>query len=303
MTETTSIHGLTHNKRTYLSPTVASPGLFTFISQAIFGGSLGCFLLMAVLIVSDNPNPSGSGVLFLLTLAAMLGIVMGTPVGLFMWVFTKLGGQVPSRTFRVTITFLLLAIICFAWVLLTYNTVLTSYEQGWVLLWICVPGITIGLLTGSTLRPGRELIRGGDATLLLPRILAAVSGVALRLFVVLLCKASVLALISLIVLEYYKKPIQEPPDYQWIPVTFVHCTFAVFVLFARSKIELLTFLTALMNVPFVASFWMYRDMPQELRYLMIGYLVAWALFLVSRWRQTDVALGVLKEELRYYLID
>jgi hypothetical protein len=303
MTETTSIYGLTHNKRTYSSPTVAAPGFFTFISQAIFGGSLGCFLLMAVLIVSDSPQPSGYGVFFILTLAAMLGIVMGTPVGLFMWVFTKLGGGVPSRTFRVTITFLLLAIICFAWVLLTYNTALTSHEQGWVLLWILVPGITTGLLTGSTLRLGRELIRGGDTILFLPRVLAGVSGVALRLFVVLLCKASVLALISLIVLDYYNKPIPEPPDQQWIPVAFVHCTFAVFVLFARMKIELLAVLTALMNVPFVASFWMYPNMPATLRYWLLGYLIAWGLFLVSRWRQTDVALGVLKEELRYYLID
>ena len=303
MTETTSLYASMPDRRTFVTPAAAHPGFFTFISQAIFGGSLGWFLWFVVWMLCDITRNFNWEPYFPVTFMGILGIVIGTPVGLFMWVFTKLSGQVPSRTFRVTITFLLLAIIGFAWLLLIYDTNPTSEGQGWVLLFIFVPGITIGLLTGSSLRPGRELIRGGDAKLLLPRILAGVTGAALRLFVVLLCKASVIALTSLIILDYYNKPIPEPPDHQWIPVVFVHCTLAVFVLFARTKLELLAFLTVLMNIPFVASFWMYPDMPQELRYVLIGYLVAWALFLLSRWRQTDVAVDVLKQELRYYLID
>ena len=169
MTDTTTLHALVQDRRTDVAQAAAQPGFFTFISQAIFGGTLGCFLLFAgVMLLDDTPN-ANLDPFFPLTLMGMVGIVIGTPVGLFMWVFTKLSGQVPSRSFRVTIALLLMAIIGFAWLLLIYDTNPTSDAHGLVFLWVSVPGIVMGLLTGSSLRPGRELVRGGDAILLLPR--------------------------------------------------------------------------------------------------------------------------------------
>jgi len=35
----------------------------------------------------------------------------------------------------------------------------------------------------------------------------------------------------------------------------------------------------------------------------IGYLAAWAIFLLTRWREIYAALSVLGEEIRYYLSD
>ncbi|HET9478723.1 MAG TPA: hypothetical protein VFO72_05235 [Pyrinomonadaceae bacterium] len=45
------------------------------------------------------------------------------------------------------------------------------------------------------------------------------------------------------------------------------------------------------------------EMDPVVRYILLGYLAAWAVFLLTRWHQTDVALSTIKEELRYYLID
>lgn len=38
-------------------------------------------------------------------------------------------------------------------------------------------------------------------------------------------------------------------------------------------------------------------------YIAANFLLVWAVFLLTRWRQTPVALSFLKEEFRYYLID
>jgi hypothetical protein len=46
-----------------------------------------------------------------------------------------------------------------------------------------------------------------------------------------------------------------------------------------------------------------NDAASRLARDLMAYLVLWAMFLLTRWRQTYQALSVFGEEMRYYLID
>ena len=303
MTNTTTLHGYMENRRTYVTPAVAQPGLLTFLSQGALGWAFGLYLWFIgyMLVYFDTTSfYFGMGIPWLLT----SGAVIGSPVGFILWAFSKASDQPLSRTFRVTIAVLLLAIGCFA-LLLFYQWKLPNTEaQVGALIIVAVTALTMGLFAGSSLRPGRELVRAGEAKLLLPRIFAVLTGLVLRFTVVQLFFASLFAVITALQYFYLEgQPLFAEWDEQWIPVAFFHFLIAVIILFARMRTEFLAVLTAIANVPVVVVFWMYPEMPVELRYVLIGYLVAWALFLLSRWRQTDVAVAVLNNELRYYLID
>lgn len=303
MTNTTTLDARVEDRRTFLAPAVSQPGLMTFLSQGALGWAFGCYVwLVGYILVYFDSNSFffGMGIPYMLA----MGTVIGSPVGLILWAFAKASDRPLSRTLRATIAVLLLLIGYIAMWLLFMWEPLTSERQLGVALIVALPGIMIGLFAGSSLRPGRELVRAGEAKLVLPRILAVITGLVLRSVVVQLFLASVIMAIS--ALQYFY--LQEPPlleewDEQWIPVAFFHFLLAMIVLFARMRTEFLAVLTAIANAPVIASFWMYPDMPTELWYALVGYLVAWALFLLSRWRLTDVAVAVLNDEIRYYLLD
>jgi hypothetical protein len=232
-----------------------------------------------------------------------IGTVIGSPVGFILWVFTKASDKTLSRTYRSTIAILSLASGCLAVILVFSAIPRTSVAQLVLLLAIFVPGVTIGLFTGSNLQPGHELVRIGEAKLMLPRIFAVLTGLVLRFSVVQLFLASSIVVILALQSFVYEKPYPEQLDPRWIAAAFGHFALASITLFARVRFEVLAVLTTIANVPVIAGFWKFPNMPVELWYVLLGYLVAWAVFLLSRWSQTDVAVGVLKEEFRYYLID
>jgi hypothetical protein len=231
------------------------------------------------------------------------GIVVGTPIGFILWVFTKVSDRPLSPAYRATIAVLLQAIGAFALLLLFSLQMPTGETLLGMLLVIAATGIMVGSLAGSSLRIGRELVRTGEAKHLVARIFAVLTGLVLRFNVVQAFLASVIVATLALQSFFYEKPYVEQLDPRWIAAAFGHFALASIVLFARLKFEVLAVLTAIASVPVIASFWMFPEMPVELRYVLVGYLVAWGLFLLSRWQQTDVALGVAKEELRYYLID
>lgn len=301
MTETTSILGVTRNLRVYAPPEVARPGVMTFIAQATLGYMLGCFLVVLGELLRETGFSNPFAALLVITMLAMVGLMGGLPVGLVLWLFAKFSNQPLSRTFRATIAILLLAISYFALALL-YGTTLTPEKQFFIVRAIVIPGIVIGLLTGSRFRLWRELVRGGEARGMFPRILAGLTGFVLRVVAVEGLMASVFAVVSAVPSYYYKAEFW-PPDAGWTVLAFIHFALAAIALFARMRFEVLAVLTAIANASLIASLWMYPRMPVELRYWLVGYLAAWAIFLLTRWRQTDVALAVLRKEFRYYLID
>jgi hypothetical protein len=239
---------------------------------------------------------------FIIPWLLAIGIVIGTPIGFILWVFAKVSDRPLSPPYRATIAVLLQAIGCFALLLYFMWEMPTGKTLLGVLLIIALTGIMIGSLAGSSLRIGRELVRTGEAKHLGARIFAVLTGLVLRCSVVQAFLGSVIVATLALQSYFYEKPYAEQLDPRWIAIAFGHFALATVVLFARLRFEVLAVLTAIASAPVIASFWI-PEMPVELRYVLVGYLVAWALFLLSRWRQTDVALGVAKQELRYYLID
>lgn len=301
MTDATLIPALTRDRRTYVAPAVAGPGLVTFISQAIFGYIVGGFVI-ALGLVSCSPTPYNFELVFATPVVLSWGLVIGTPLGFILWVWTKLAGEPLGRTYRSTISFLMLAIGCFSLLLIA----------GWrgegdpallLILLFCSPGIPIGIITGSRLRPGRELIRGGEAIELLPRLLAGATGVVLRLIVLLLFMSSGIGLIATVLAYFANTGYYEHLHPAWPVAAFAQFTLSMIVLFVRMRFGWLAFLTPLANAPLMVCLWIVPDIWAPLWYVGIGYLITWTVFLLSRWRQTDVALAAVKEEFRYYLID
>lgn len=278
-------------------PEVAQPGPGTCVAQATIGWTIGSFLLFAgaILFVSNANHLSA---IYGLTVLEIMGLFIGPPVGFIIWLFRS-SDQPLSKPVRVTFAVVLLAVGCFGWLQLTGAETSTPQAHGWLLFWILVPGIAIGLLTGSSLRPGRELIRGGEATVKGTRIVAGLTGLLLRLVVVHMFMTSALWVMSEIKQYNYEHRRYMDIDGTWIPILFGHSVLGLIVVFARTRIEVLAVLTAIANAPLIASLWIHPEMPNALRYWIVGYVIAWALFLLSRWQRTDTAL----EKLRYYLID
>ena len=301
MTETTSIPALERYRQTYLAPPVAGPGVMTFISQAIAGYTLGGFLSTLVNVFLVLP-PYNFEFVFIPPFLLVFGITVGTPIGFVLWGWTRLEGEPLSRTYRATISLLLLAIGYVALTLIAERSENVNIDP-LLMLMTCSPGITIGLLTGSRLRPGRELIRGGEAIELLPRILAGVSGVVLRLMVVLLFMASLIAILSTLLSYILNEPIYERLNPAWPTAAFVQFTLSMIISFGRMRFALLSFLTLIANIPLMVCLWIVPDIPAPLQYVGIGFLLMWGVFLLARWRRTDIAAAALKEEFRYYLID
>lgn len=302
MTNTTTLHALVQDRRTFVAPAGAQPGLLTFLSQAALGYGLGLFLwLVGYMVVYFDLN--NLTMVFIIPWLLITGIVIGTPIGFILWVFTRVSDRPLSPPYRATIAVLLQAIGCFALLLFFMRKMPTGKAQLGVLLIIAVTGIMIGSLAGSSLRIGRELVRTGEAKHLVARIFAVVTGLILRCNVVPAFLASVMVATLALQSYFYEKQYVEELDPRWIAAAFGHFALASIVLFARLKFEVMAVLTAIVSAPVIAGLRMFPQMPLELWYLLVGYLVTWALFLLSRWRQTDAALAVLNSELRYYLID
>jgi hypothetical protein len=92
-------------------------------------------------------------------------------------------------------------------------------------------------------------------------------------------------------------------DWLWPALLCGHFAAGVAVLFARLKLALLFPLALIVNAPIIAALVQFHVSTPELWFVAAPYLGVWALFLLTRWRQTDLALGVLNEEIHYYLID
>lgn len=303
MTETTSIQQFTRERRTY-APVVRQPGLATFMGQAAFGSFCGSFVVLLVRVLIPY-NSHGYYVFYLPYLMA-LGLATGAVAGLLIWAATK---EADGPLLGITRTLLSVLVVALAWFGLWYYWLrkeeFSSETHMWMLAGVVASGVSIGLLTGSRLRLGRELVRGGETKERVLRILAGLNGFALRSVVGFLFLCFLIAAISSLQL-YYRHPDPTfphlPRSLIWHLVLLGHFASGTVILFARMRFWLLVLLTVISTAPVVASLWLARLNPPE-DYIIIGYLGVWVMFLVTRWRQTDVAVRVVKEELRYYLID
>lgn len=297
MTETTSINRTIRDQRVYAPPVVPLPGVATVMAQAAVGYIAANFLLILARILLVN-DPDNIFYLCVLVLVFMGALAMGVPAGLFVWAGIQLARNTLNNIYRSIIAVLIVLPVCVAFAILIKAPLLPQNEQLWVLGMVLAPAIGIGLVTGSNLRLWHELVRGGDRVGPMLRVFAGLTGFVLRVKVVVLFMASAIALICI---------LQTYPNEQgyrlWSVLMFAHFAGAMALLFARLKGDVLVPLGVIVNAPVVAVLMKFPDMPPVFSYMAIGYLALWAVFLLTRWRQTPNTFSVLKEEFRYYLID
>lgn len=303
MTETTSIQYFMDERNTCW-PVVRKPGLATFIAQAAIGSFCGSFLVVIarMLLVYDSTN---GYFVFYVPFLMPLGLLTGAVAGFLIWAATR---EADGPLLGLTRSLIGVLVTALAWFALWYYLLreeMTPDVNLWMLLGVVVSGVSIGWVTGSRLRPWRELVRGGETKTTLLKIIAGLIGLVLRVVVLFLFLATLIIAITS-VQDYFLGP---QPAYKsqrtlmvWYLLLLGHFAAGVVVLFARMKFWLLVPLVLIAASPVLASLWLAELVPIE-RNIVIGYLGAWAMFLLTRWRQTDIAWSYLREELRYYLID
>ena len=292
MTETTSISPLIRERHVYAPAVPRRPNVATVMAQAAVGYIAGNFvvILIEIFLVPDINNRLA--VLFV-PLLPFLGGVVGGPAGAFIWAVGEIANRPLNKIYGTAIG---VTVVALAWLYFAYP--FPGPLERWFLEAVFLPGLGIGVVTGSRLRVWHELVRKGDALGKVLGSIAAFSGVVLRLTAVALFMVSFIALISILQSSYYQRV-----DRIWSLLAFSHCTAALVLVFARMKIELLLPLSVIVIVPIAVRLFVLPDLWELVRYGMMGYLALWAVFLLTRWRQTQAALSVLNEEFRYYLID
>ena len=297
MTETTSIKPMIRERHVYAPPVVRRPSVATVTAQAAVGFIAANFLLILarILLVYGADNIV---YLFALPLIFVFTIAVGVPAGLFVWASFEIAGNT-LNTFSRTVIAVVTLTSFFVGLAVLLNAPLPDGRQHfWVLAMVLAPGLGVGLVTGSQLRFWRELVRGGDRVGIVLTLLAGFSGLVLRLSVAVLFMVSSITLISILQSSYY-----QHADRVWAILAFAHFTAALVLVFTRLKIELLLPLAVVVTAPVAVRLFVLPDIWELVRYAAIAYLALWAVFLLTRWRQTQAAVSVLKEEFRYYLID
>ena len=303
MTETTSIQHFPRERRMY-APVVRQPGLLTFVAQAAVGSFCGSFLVLIARILLVYSSDNGAYVDYVPLLMA-LGLATGLVAGFLIWAASKeVDGQLLPIT-RLLIGVFVTGLAWFAFWLYLIREDIPSETQLWLLAGVVVSGIAIGSVTGSALRPWHELVRGGETKATLLKILAGFVGSVLRVVIV-FCFLATLILALGTVQRYFLGPQLQynylRSEMPWELLILGHFALGVVVLFARMRFLPLVVLTVISASPVLASLWL-TTWNSAARNFLIGYLAVWAIFLLTRWRQTDIAWSYTKAELRYYLID
>ena len=303
MTETTSIQHFMH-ERNPSWPVLRQPGLATFIAQAAIGSFCGGFLVVIARMVLVYDSTNGYFVFYVPFLMA-LGLLTGAVAGFLIWAATR---ETDGPLLGLTRSLIGVLVTALAWFALWYFLLreeMTPDVNLWMLLGVVVSGVSIGWVTGSRLRPWRELVRGGETKTTLLKIIAGLIGLVLRVSVLLVLLATLIIAITS-VQDYFLGP---QPAYKsqrtlmvWYLLLLGHFAAGTIVLFARMKFWLLVPLVVIAASPVLASLWL-AELVEIERSIVTGYLGVWAMFLLTRWRQTDIAWSYLREELRYYLID
>lgn len=274
-----------------------TPHIKTFIGQAVAGSLFAHFILfLAPFLVGNDINwGQATEMLAVLTFFLIMGLAAGVPAGMIIWACTRSDAQPLHWILRSVVALLVLLPGWLFFRLIAYTT--TTKEQLWLLAWLLLPAVMIGLLTHSRLRVGRELIRGGEAVGRVSRVLAGFTGVILRMTVVFLFMECLLAAV------YLQQSESRQQEIIWTTLLCGHFTTSLLVMFLRTDAGWRAMVSAIALAPLIIALFTFPEMTEMLRYVFIAYLTLWALFLLSRWRQTDVALAFLNEEIHYYLID
>lgn len=303
MTETTSIGRVVLERRVY-APVIRQPGFATLLAQAVVGSFFGNVVAVIATVLLDY-HPYNSFYVFSLPFLLAGGIATGVPAGLLVWAGGKLAHGSLLTITRSLVGIFVMSLAWFLFWSLWGRQEISRTGLLWALPLVLVPGVMIGLVTGSRLRLGRELVRRGEADATALKILAGLTGLVLRVVVVFLFLASLI--LEVATLQSYFLDSAPSENLRRLLVAnsllFGHAALGVVILLVRLKFSPLATLTAIAAAPLVAVFWALSEMDEVTRIIILGYMGFWGVFLLSRSRVIDLALSALNKELRYYLID
>ena len=277
----------------------ARVGLATCLTQGVLTGSVLMFLFW-LLLNSSHRGPGFDYIVFF-PLVLTWGVFAGLVEGLVIWLCTRVAGHNLQWFTRALIGALVPAIPYFLMLALalpnSYGPLnLTPYVIAFI-----IPGAIgaiLGLFTGSRLDAWSELVRGVDSVPHNAWFLTGLTGFVLRLAIIFFLMESILAIT--VVLQSENLGI----DSVSFVLLLLHFGAAFLIVFARLTFWKVLPLAIIINFTLAAYMVdLLKVVPVVFFYLYVGYLSAWGLFLISRCPQTYKALAVLKEEIRYYLID
>lgn len=171
-------------------------------------------------------------------------------------------------------------------------------------------GVVTVYQPAQRLGPWGELVRPGDIPGRHSAILGGLTGAILRFALVFFLLVSLVTLIIMLgydpTLEEYTGTSRRSEDALrifWAVLAVWHFSVGLVVVFSKTKFWQLQLLATIVNVPVVMCLVRYQQELGSLQYLMFGYLDAWLIFLLARWRPTYKLVAFLNDEIHYYLID
>lgn len=267
--------------------------IWTFLSQGAVGGALGYFLLIVVAVVS---YPSDYGIIYVpaLPLILAVGAVVGSVVGVFVWLPGAILKRRLNFVFRCAIMLGVMASLTGASAYFTDQSV--TEEWNWLLVagCACLFYLPIVLMTGSNIRSCRLLVYGAyqrrghqslGTRLLIP-------------FGLLLRGASIFGLLEcLLLLVLWSSNRREGwsafPQQAHVPaIVFAMLYFAgsAYLSFRTPRKIFLLPAAILLNLPLAA--WtlslgrLGTDLPTDgttlLAYALLGFICLWALYTLGR---------------------
>lgn len=289
------IYGQILNRSLCVPEEKRPPGIWTFISQ---GAVIGVIIEYLLVVSSMLRRPNFYNFLFIPALPGFLGVAMvaGISAGLVTWAFSRISGRGLGTPIRSMLGVLSVTGV-YAVVYLSVPSNPYEPESNYleILLFILVVGTISGMFIGSGLRPWPVLSRGMNNHK--SDLVAKVSGLVLRLLIVFGLMESVVLLISTLQLNYRRA------DMVFTLFALGHFFTASIIVFARLKFVPLSLLAFIANVPVGSLILDFPDKTLIGFYISFGYLIVWAVFLLSRSALMQTALFEFKKELRYYLID
>lgn len=276
-------------------------GFGACLAQGLSVGAVLVFVLTVISLLSSPTNGYNFYVILFFPLILCYGLVPGFVQALVIWLCIRLAGH-DLRWF----TRLLISALVFA---ISYAAVLASfgftYSQNPDLTSYLMPigiagafGAPFGVITGSRLKLWRELVRGNDSVPFKARFVTGFTGLILRAAVVFFLMESILELIVVLQVNFKEN------DLIFALVALAHFMAAFVITFSRVRFWVLLPLAVLINVPiFTQINFLLTEAHVVFFYLCVGYLSAWAVFLIARCPLTYKALAMLTEEFKYYLID
>jgi len=266
---------------------------WAFITQ---GATAGMLLWYVGLVISLE---SYSRYYHLLIVGALpkflaLGAAIGSLKGFIIWACGKLIRHRLGWLLRSLIASVLFRLMT---LVPPFSSEVQASSQEWVIGSTVVIGLTFGLLVGSRLQPWRALVRASGTIGPKSATLAGLTGIVLRLGILFH-----FLFFGLVFLSVMQSP--DRLEFRWVALITIHLTLSLIIVFIKMKFWLLATSAVLINTPVVMLLTEFQR--QQLGfawYVLVAYVALWAMFLLTRWRQTYQVLSVLGKEIHYYLID